>query len=71
MTSHRVEHPEAQASGVSWSAVSAGAFVTAALYLSLLSLGTGLGLSSVSVWSKRGGICGNDWNGDDLVADLR
>jgi hypothetical protein len=50
----RVEHPEAHASGVSWSAVIAGAFVIAALYLILLSLGAGLGLSSVSVWSNEG-----------------
>ena len=39
-------------SGVSWSAVMAGAFVTAALSLILLSLGTGLGLSAVSPWSN-------------------
>ncbi|MBB5060533.1 hypothetical protein HDF16_005269 [Granulicella aggregans] len=39
---------------MSWSAVIAGAFVTAALYLLLLSLGAGLGLSSVSVWSNQG-----------------
>src|ERR1700753_3642253 len=42
---------EAYSSGVSWSAVIAGGFVTAALSLILLSLGTGLGLSSFSVWS--------------------
>jgi hypothetical protein len=54
LTSHRIEHPEAHASGVSWSAVIAGAFATAALYLILLSLGAGLGLSSVSVWSNVG-----------------
>src|ERR1700742_4076371 len=42
---------EANSSGVSWSAVIAGGFVTAALSLILLALGTGLGLSSFSVWS--------------------
>lgn len=47
-------HPEANASGVTWSAVFAGAVVTAALYLILLTLGAGLGLSSVSVWSDAG-----------------
>jgi hypothetical protein len=45
---------EANASGVSWSAVIAGAFVTAALVLILLALGAGLGLSSVSPWSNVG-----------------
>lgn len=45
---------EANASGVSWAAVIAGAFVTAALYLILLALGSGLGMSSVSVWSNQG-----------------
>ncbi|MDP9158630.1 MAG: hypothetical protein M3O09_00155 [Acidobacteriota bacterium] len=45
---------EANSSGVSWPAVIAGAFVTAALSLILLSLGTGLGLSSVSPWSNEG-----------------
>lgn len=45
---------EANSSGVSWSAVAAGAFVTAALALILLALGTGLGLSSVSLWSNVG-----------------
>ena len=45
---------EAQASGVSWPAVFGGAFVTAALSLILLALGSGLGLSSVSPWSNAG-----------------
>ena len=45
---------EGNASGVSWSAVIAGAFVMAALYLILLALGAGLGLSTVSVWSNQG-----------------
>ncbi len=45
---------EAHSSGVSWSAVFAGAFVAAALSVSLLALGTGLGLSSVSPWAGAG-----------------
>lgn len=45
---------EARTSGVSWPAVIAGAFVAAALSLILLALGTGLGFSSVSVWSNVG-----------------
>jgi hypothetical protein len=43
---------EANSSGVSWSAVIAGGFATAALALILLALGTGLGLSSISLWSN-------------------
>jgi hypothetical protein len=45
---------EAYASGVSWAAVIAGAFVAAALSLILLALGTGMGLSAVSPWSHTG-----------------
>lgn len=45
---------EANASGVSWPAVIAGAVVAAALSLALLSLGTGLGLAAVSPWSGEG-----------------
>ena len=45
---------EANSSGVSWAAVIAGGLVTAALSLILLALGTGLGLSSVSLWSNVG-----------------
>jgi hypothetical protein len=45
---------EAYSSGVSWTAVIAGAFVLAALSLILLDLGSGLGLSSVSPWRNRG-----------------
>lgn len=52
------EHPEAVSSGVSWSAVVAGAFVTAALYLILLASGSGLGLSSTSIWSNLGASVG-------------
>ena len=45
---------EGHFSGVSWAAVVAGAFVAAAVYLILLALGAGLGLSSISPWSNRG-----------------
>lgn len=45
---------EAHGSGVSWSAVIAGAVTTTALVLILLSLGAGLGLSSVSPWANVG-----------------
>jgi len=47
---------EAQASGVSWPAVIAGAFVAAALSLALLALGTGIGLSAASPWSNAGAV---------------
>jgi hypothetical protein len=39
---------------VSWGAVIGGAFVAAALYLILLALGAGFGLSAVSPWSDVG-----------------
>jgi hypothetical protein len=45
---------EAHSSGVTWSAVIAGAFATAALSLALLALGTGIGLSAVSPWVNAG-----------------
>jgi hypothetical protein len=45
---------ESYSSGVSWAAVIGGAFVSASLALILLSLGTGLGFSSVSPWSNLG-----------------
>ncbi len=45
---------ETNASGVSWAAVFAGALATAALYLLLLALGAGFGLSTVSPWSGVG-----------------
>jgi hypothetical protein len=51
---HNAGSDEANSSGVSWSAVLAGGFVTAALSLILLALGTGLGFASVSVWSGVG-----------------
>ena len=45
---------EAYSSGVSWPAVIGGAFVSASMGLVLLSLGTGLGFSSISPWSSVG-----------------
>ena len=45
---------ESYSSGISWAAVIGGAFVSASLALILLSLGTGLGFSSVSPWSNIG-----------------
>jgi hypothetical protein len=45
---------EAHASGVTWGAVFGGAFVTMALSLALLALGTGIGLSEISPWSGAG-----------------
>jgi hypothetical protein len=45
---------EASASGVSWAAIAGGAFIAAALSLSLLALGAGAGLSSLSPWSNTG-----------------
>jgi hypothetical protein len=45
---------EAHSSGVSWGAVIGGAFVAAAVYLILLALGAGFGLSAVSPWSNVG-----------------
>jgi hypothetical protein len=51
---HRTDGNEANASGVSWSAVFAGGSVIAALSLILLALGTGLGFASVSIWPGSG-----------------
>ena len=45
---------DSRTSGVSWPAIAAGAFVTAALSLALLTLGTGIGLSAVSPWANSG-----------------
>ena len=45
---------EALSSGVSWTAVIAGAFIASALSLALLALGTGVGLSAISPWSNVG-----------------
>jgi hypothetical protein len=46
--------PESSHSAVSWAAIIGGAFVAASTALILLTLGTGLGLSSVSPWSHSG-----------------
>jgi hypothetical protein len=48
------ELSEAHASGVSWSAVFAGAAVASALSLALLVLGAGLGFSAMSPWAGSG-----------------
>lgn len=45
---------DVQTSGVSWSAVAAGAVTAAALTLLLVAFGAGLGLSAVSPWSGSG-----------------
>jgi hypothetical protein len=45
---------DSNASGVSWAAVIAGAFVATALSLILLALGTGIGFSAVSPWASAG-----------------
>lgn len=45
---------ESFSSGVSWGAILGGAFVTAALGIALLSLGTGLGFASASAWEQEG-----------------
>ena len=50
----RTDNTQADASAVSWSAIVAGAAVSAALSLILLMLGIGLGLSSVSPWAHNG-----------------
>jgi hypothetical protein len=48
------DQTDLSSSGVSWGAVIGGAFVAAALYLILLALGAGFGLSSISPWSNVG-----------------
>jgi hypothetical protein len=45
---------ESHSSGVSWAAVFAGAFAAGALSLILMSLGAGMGLSSLSPWPNSG-----------------
>jgi hypothetical protein len=45
---------EALSSGVSWAAVAGGGVVTAALSVTLLALGAGLGFASVSPWANAG-----------------
>lgn len=49
-----VSHDARHLSGVNWPAVIAGAFVIAAVSLTLLALGAGVGLSSVSPWAQSG-----------------
>lgn len=52
-SSSAVELPstdEAYSSGISWAAIIAGAFATAALSLTLLALGTGIGFSETAAW---------------------
>jgi len=49
-----IEDSDTLVSGVSWTAVLAGAVAAAALSYALLILGMGLGLSSVSPWSYAG-----------------
>ena len=46
------DHPEVSSSGISWAAVIAGAFVTAAVSLTMLALGAGFELSTISPWSN-------------------
>ena len=53
-TTKTLANNEANLSGVSWAAIIAGGFVSAALSLILLAFGTGVGLSSVSPWSNAG-----------------
>ena len=53
VTSYPIKN-ETSTSGVSWPAITAGAFVAAALSLSLLTLGAGAGLSSLSPWFNAG-----------------
>lgn len=45
---------ESLSSGVSWGAVIGGAFAASAMYLILLALGAGFGLSAISPWSSLG-----------------
>jgi hypothetical protein len=49
-----VRESDLTSSGVSWGAVIAGAFVATALWLIMLALGAGFGLSTVSPWSNIG-----------------
>jgi hypothetical protein len=50
----RAEPLESPTSGVSWPAILAGAFGTAALSFILMALGAGVGLSSLSPWPTLG-----------------
>lgn len=49
-----VDVADASGSAVSWAAILAGAFATAAIALLLAVLGAGFGLSSLSPWSSTG-----------------
>jgi hypothetical protein len=51
---HRLTTESTTTSAVSWGAIFAGATAAAAISLILLSLGTGLGLSSISPWAQSG-----------------
>ena len=44
---------DVQTSGVSWSAIAAGAVAAAALTLALVAFGAGIGLSAISPWAGR------------------
>lgn len=50
----RVEPFDTTSAGLSWPAILAGAFVAAAMWFSLMALGAGMGLSSVSPWPLSG-----------------
>lgn len=50
----RAEAAEVSSSGLSWPAILAGAFAAAAAWFTLLALGAGMGLSSVSPWPVSG-----------------
>jgi hypothetical protein len=50
----RAEASEVSSSGLSWPAILAGAFAAAAAWFTLLALGAGMGLSSVSPWPVSG-----------------
>jgi MFS family permease len=47
-------HAESHVSGISWSAIIAGAFVSGSLALIFILLGIGLGLSVISPWTGEG-----------------
>jgi MFS family permease len=49
-----VQRNETPVSAVSWAAVAAGAFVTGAMSITLMTLGAGIGLSSLSPWPNAG-----------------
>ncbi len=53
-TATRAEPLDATSSGLSWPAILAGASVAAAMWFSLMALGAGMGLSSVSPWPLSG-----------------